>query len=277
VFDSLLSEYAILGFEFGYTVSDPLSIVIWEAQFGDFANGAQVVIDQFFAASEAKWQQPCDLVMLLPHGYEGQGPEHSSARLERYLQLCAEDNMQVCNVSTPAQYFHVLRRQMRDAQRRPLVLMTPKSLLRHPLVVSTPLEFTDDKFRLVIDDVQANVDKVERIVLCSGKVYYDALQMTREAKIENVAVVRLEQFYPYPQKELKGIFAKYKRAADVVWLQEEPKNMGAWNFLADRLREDILPFQKLRYSGRSASASTATGSLKRHQSEHEILLKEALA
>lgn len=276
VFDSLLSEFAILGFEFGYSVTDPLSIVIWEAQFGDFANGAQVIIDQFFSASEAKWQQPCDLVMLLPHGYEGQGPEHSSARLERYLQLCAEDNMQVCNVSTPAQYFHVLRRQMRDAQRRPLVLMTPKSLLRHPLVVSTPQEFTDDRFHLVIDDTRVRPEKVQRVVLCSGKVYYDALHMMHETKTEHIALVRLEQFYPYPKKELREIFEKYNKVSDIVWLQEEPKNMGAWSFLADRLREDMLSSQKLRYSGRNASASTATGSLKRHQTEQEILLKEAL-
>ncbi|MEW5797902.1 MAG: multifunctional oxoglutarate decarboxylase/oxoglutarate dehydrogenase thiamine pyrophosphate-binding subunit/dihydrolipoyllysine-residue succinyltransferase subunit [Bacteroidota bacterium] len=275
VFDSLLSEFAILGYEFGYSVSDPLSLVIWEAQFGDFANGAQVIIDQFLAASEAKWQQPCDLVLLLPHGYEGQGPEHSSARLERYLQLCAEDNMQVCNLSTPAQYFHVLRRQLRDAQRRPLVMMTPKSLLRHPLVLSTPAEFTDGKFQLVIDDAHAQAN-AKRVVLCSGKVYYDALQLMHDSKIGDVALVRLEQFYPYPQQELKTIFNKYSQAADVVWLQEEPKNMGAWNFLADRVREDILPSQRLRFSGRPASASTATGTLKRHQHEQEIILKEAL-
>ncbi|MFA5832373.1 MAG: multifunctional oxoglutarate decarboxylase/oxoglutarate dehydrogenase thiamine pyrophosphate-binding subunit/dihydrolipoyllysine-residue succinyltransferase subunit [Bacteroidota bacterium] len=276
VFDSLLSEYAILGFEFGYSVSDPLSLVIWEAQFGDFANGAQVIIDQFIAASEAKWQQPCDLVLLLPHGYEGQGPEHSSARLERYLQLCAEENMAVCNVSTPAQYFHVLRRQMRDAKRKPLIMMTPKSLLRHPLVISSPTEFSDGKFNLVIDDAQAFPEKVQRVVLCSAKVYYDALQMQRENKIDNVALVRVEQFYPYPQQELKGIFAKYKNANDIVWLQEESKNMGAWHFLADRLREDVLSLQKVRYAGRAGSGSTATGSFKRHQMEQEELLKDAL-
>ncbi|MEW6060867.1 MAG: multifunctional oxoglutarate decarboxylase/oxoglutarate dehydrogenase thiamine pyrophosphate-binding subunit/dihydrolipoyllysine-residue succinyltransferase subunit [Bacteroidota bacterium] len=275
VFDSLLSEFAILGFEFGYSVSDPLSLVIWEAQFGDFANGAQVIIDQFFAASEAKWQQPCDLVLLLPHGYEGQGPEHSSARLERYLQLCAEDNMQVCNVSTPAQYFHVLRRQLRDARRRPLVLMSPKSLLRHPLVISSPSEFTDGKFYFVIDDAHASSD-ARRVVLCSGKVYYDALHMMNEMKVKDIALVRLEQFYPYPQNELRTIFTKYSRATEVIWLQEEPKNMGAWNFLADRLREDVLPTQRVQYCGRPASASTATGSLKRHLHEQEILLREAL-
>ncbi|NUN70558.1 MAG: multifunctional oxoglutarate decarboxylase/oxoglutarate dehydrogenase thiamine pyrophosphate-binding subunit/dihydrolipoyllysine-residue succinyltransferase subunit [Bacteroidetes bacterium] len=276
VFDSLLSEFAILGYEFGYSVSDPLSLVLWEAQFGDFANGAQVIIDQFIAASEAKWQQPCDLVLLLPHGYEGQGPEHSSARLERYLQLCAEDNIQVCNLSTPAQYFHVLRRQMRDAKRKPLIMMTPKSLLRHPLVISDPVELTDGKFQLVIDDAQADPATVDRVVLCSAKVYYDALQMQKDNGRSNVALVRVEQFYPYPKQELTELFAKYRNAQDVVWLQEEPKNMGAWHFLSDRLREDVLPSQKVRFAGRPASASTATGSLKRHQMEQEILLKDAL-
>ncbi len=275
-FDSLLSEFAILGYEFGYSVSDPLSLVLWEAQFGDFANGAQVIIDQFIAASEAKWQQPCDLVLLLPHGYEGQGPEHSSARLERYLQLCAEDNMQVCNLSTPAQYFHVLRRQMRDAKRKPLIMMTPKSLLRHPLVISTPEDFTEGKFNLVIDDANAVPANINRVVLCSAKIYYDALQMQRDNSINNVALVRVEQFYPYPEQELRAIAEKYSGASDIVWLQEESKNMGAWHFLADRIRETILPTQKLRYAGRKESASTATGSLKRHQTEQEELLKDAL-
>ncbi len=276
VYDSLLSEFAILGFEFGYTVTDPLTLVLWEAQFGDFANGAQVIIDQFIAASEAKWQLPCDLVLLLPHGYEGQGPEHSSARLERFLQLCAEENLQVCNLSTPGQYFHALRRQMRDAKRIPLILMTPKSLLRHPLVISTPKEFTEGTFQLVIDDQRAEVETVERIVLCSAKVYYDALAMMEEQKIKRVALVRVEQFYPYPKEELKTIFKKYHRAQDVVWLQEEPKNMGAWYFLADRLREDVEASQSVRYAGRSASASTATGAMKRHQMEQEELLRDAL-
>ncbi len=276
VFDSLLSEFAILGYEFGYSVSDPLSLVLWEGQFGDFANGAQVIIDQFIAASEAKWQQPCDLVLLLPHGYEGQGPEHSSARLERYLQLCGEENMQVCNLSTPAQYFHALRRQMRDAKRKPLILMTPKSLLRHPLVMSGVSEFTDGKFHRVIDDAAADASLVNRVVLCSAKVYYDALQMLTESQQKNVALVRVEQFYPYPKEELTALFSKYSRATEIVWLQEEPKNMGAWMFLADRLREDAAPSQHVRYAGRPASASTATGSLKRHQMEQEELLKDAL-
>ena len=277
VFDSLLSEFAILGFEFGYTVSDPLSLVCWEAQFGDFVNGAQVIIDQFLAASEAKWQQPCDLVLLLPHGYEGQGPEHSSARLERYLQLCAEDNMQVCNVSTPAQYFHVLRRQMRDAKRRPLVLMSPKSLLRHPMVISLPDELTGGGFQEMVDDASApSPADVRRIVLCSGKVYYDALQMKQQSKLSGVALLRMEQFYPYPQEQMRSLLGKYANANDVVWLQEEPKNMGAWNFLAERLREDLLPSQQLRFAGRKSSASTATGSMKSHQAEQEQFLTDAL-
>ena len=184
--------------------------------------------------------------------------------------------MQVCNLSTPAQYFHVLRRQMRDAKRKPLIMMTPKSLLRHPLVISSPADFTEGKFQLVIDDAQAVPANTRRVVLCSAKVYYDALQMQKEQSANDVALVRVEQFYPYPQQELKAIFEKYRTASDIVWLQEEPKNMGAWNFLADRLRDDVLPTQKVRYAGRPASASTATGSLKRHQMEQEELLKDAL-
>lgn len=276
-FDSLLSEAAVLGFEFGYSVADPLTLVMWEAQFGDFANGAQVMIDQFIAGAEVKWQQPCDLVLLLPHGYEGQGPEHSSARLERFLQLCAEDNLQVCNVSTPAQYFHVLRRQMHDNKRKPLVLMTPKSLLRHPKAVSMAKEFSEGKFREVIDE-ETNLEKVQnldKVILCSGKVYYDAVQFREKKKISDVAIIRIEQFYPYPQSHLKEIFQKYSSVRDVVWLQEEPKNMGAWNFLEPRLREIIQPTQNLYYAGRPASASTATGSLKRHIEEQEKLLADA--
>ncbi len=280
-FDSLLSEAAVLGFEFGYSVADPLSLVMWEAQFGDFANGAQVMIDQFIAGAEAKWQQPCDLVLLLPHGYEGQGPEHSSARLERFLQLCAEDNLQVCNVSTPAQYFHVLRRQMHDSKRKPLVLMTPKSLLRHPMAVSLAKEFSEGKFREVIvgnpfgNEKETVNSSVEKIILCSGKVYYDAVQFLQTEKISDAVIVRLEQLYPYPQRQLEEIFQRYSSVRDVVWVQEESQNMGAWNYLEPRLRELILPSQMLRYAGRPASASTATGSLKRHNEEQEQLLTEA--
>ncbi|MDE3058137.1 MAG: multifunctional oxoglutarate decarboxylase/oxoglutarate dehydrogenase thiamine pyrophosphate-binding subunit/dihydrolipoyllysine-residue succinyltransferase subunit [Bacteroidota bacterium] len=274
-FDSLLSEAAVLGFEFGYSVADPLSLVMWEAQFGDFANGAQVMIDQFIAGAEAKWQQPCDLVLLLPHGYEGQGPEHSSARLERFLQLCAEDNLQVCNVSTPAQYFHVLRRQMHDNKRKPLVIMTPKSLLRHPLAVSMAKEFSGEKFREVIDDKESEFGKIKKLILCSGKIYYDAIQFRQTKYVNDAAIVRLEQFYPYPQLQLRDIFQKYSSVRDIVWVQEEPQNMGAWNFLEARLHENILPPQLLRYAGRPASAATATGSLKRHTEEQEKLLSEA--
>ncbi|MBM2840350.1 MAG: 2-oxoglutarate dehydrogenase, subunit, partial [Bacteroidetes bacterium] len=275
VYDSLLSEAAVLGFEFGYSVADPLALVMWEAQFGDFANGAQVIIDQFIASSEAKWQEPCDLVMLLPHGYEGQGPEHSSARLERFLQLCAEENIQVCNCSTPAQYFHILRRQMRDARRKPLVLMTPKSLLRHPKVVSTPDEFTSGEFREVIDD-PANPTSVRRLIFCSGKVYYDLLQEYSHRTTHDIAIVRVEQFHPYPKQQIASILTKYSATSDVVWVQEEPQNMGAWTFLQPRLTEQLRPNQRLSYVGRPASAATATGSLKVHNAEQEALVKETL-
>ncbi len=277
VFDSLLSEAAVLGFEFGYSVADPLALVIWEAQFGDFINGAQVIIDQFIAGSEAKWREPCDLVLLLPHGYEGQGPEHSSARLERFLQLCAEDNMQVCNCSTPAQYFHVLRRQMRDARRKPLVIMTPKSLLRHPKVISTPEEFTGGAFREVIDDPSdPTPSSVKRLLFCSGKVYYDLLQERSLKPTSDIAIVRVEQFYPYPEQQLAAILAKYSMTKDVACVQEEPRNMGAWTFLQPRLTEQLQPGQKLSYIGRLASASTATGSLKVHNAEQDAIVKKAL-
>jgi 2-oxoglutarate decarboxylase len=277
VYDSLLSEAAVLGFEFGYSAADPLALVIWEAQFGDFANGAQVIIDQFIAGSEAKWQEPCDLVMLLPHGYEGQGPEHSSARLERFLQLCAEDNLQVCNCTTPAQYFHVLRRQMRHSRRKPLVLMTPKSLLRHPRVLSTPADLTDGRFSEVLDDIrQPDTQEIRRVVLCSGKVYYDLLaQHERDPKVR-CAIIRLEQFYPFPADVLAGIFDRYSGASEVFWTQEEPANMGAWTFLQPRITALLHSGQKLSYIGRKASASTATGSLKIHSAEQEALVNAAL-
>jgi len=278
VYDSLLSEAAVLGFEFGYSVADPFALVLWEAQFGDFSNGAQVIIDQFIAGSEAKWQEPCDLVLLLPHGYEGQGPEHSSARLERFLQLCAEDNIQVCNCSTPAQYFHVLRRQMRDNRRKPLVIMTPKSLLRHPKAVSPPDDFTHGTFMEVIDPpLHANGSGVRKLVLCSGKVYYDLLAEATLHKNHDIAIARIEQFYPYPEAQVSSLLEKYKKTATVAWLQEEPKNMGAWTFLQSRLTDQLLPGQKLVYVGRKASASTATGSLKVHTAEQDEIVRTALA
>lgn len=276
--DSLLSEEAALGFEFGYTVADPLTLVIWEAQFGDFGNGAQVMIDNFIVSSEAKWDQPCDLVMLLPHGYEGQGPEHSSSRIERFLTLCAENNIRVCNCTTPAQYFHVLRRQMHDAVRKPLVVMTPKSLLRHPKVISHPNEFTSGGFRELLDD--PNVEdrsKVERLVICSGKVYYDLLEYQQENDIHKVAIVRVEQYYPYPKEQIAELLKAYSKAGDVVWVQEEPQNMGAWNYLRYRIQDDLRLNQSLRYVGRPESASTATGSLSVHKDEQRKLVEGAFA
>lgn len=278
VYDSLLSEAAVLGFEFGYSVADPLALVLWEAQFGDFANGAQVIIDQFIAGSESKWSERCGLVLLLPHGYEGQGPEHSSARLERFLQLCAEENIQVCNCSTPAQYFHVLRRQVREARRTPLVLMTPKSLLRHPKAVSSPKELTGGSFAEVIDDpARPDPSTVRRLVLCSGKVYYDLMQECSRTGTNDVAVVRVEQFHPYPEELLAAILAKYASTTDIAWVQEEPRNMGAWGYMQQRMSEQLGPGQRLSYIGRPASAATATGSLKVHNLEQEALVKTAFS
>ncbi len=278
VYDSLLSEAAVLGFEFGYSVADPLALVMWEAQFGDFANGAQVIIDQFLAGSEAKWQQPCDLVLLLPHGYEGQGPEHSSARLERFLQLCAEENLQVVNCTTPAQYFHVLRRQMRDARRKPLVVMTPKSLLRHPKVVSSQDDFVRGQFNEVLDDASVtDPSAIKRVVLCSGKVYYDLLAGRTMHPNSAAALVRLEQFYSFPSESVRAVLQKYAGAKEIVWCQEEPKNMGAWTFVQPYVMELMGEGQRLSYVGRPASAATATGSLRVHNAEQEALVKQALA
>jgi 2-oxoglutarate dehydrogenase E1 component len=282
VYNSLLSEVGVLGFEYGYTMSDPHTLVLWEAQFGDFANGAQVIIDQFLASGETKWLRMSGLTLLLPHGYEGQGPEHSSARLERYLQLCAERNMQVCNLTTPANYFHALRRQLKRNYRKPLVLMTPKSLLRHRLAVSTLDEMSgDSRFRPVIEEIDPIVpdDQVERVVVCSGKVYYDLLQARRDAGLDKVAIIRLEQIYPFPLKSLARLFARYTNAA-FVWCQEEPGNMGAWNFV-DRLLERALEAVGLEgvrftYSGRQHAASPATGLASTHASEQAALVASAL-
>jgi 2-oxoglutarate dehydrogenase E1 component len=277
VYDSLLSEMAVLGFEYGYSVADPSSLVMWEAQFGDFANGAQIIIDQFIAASEAKWQQPCDLVLLLPHGSEGQGPEHSNARPERFLQLCSEDNMRVCNCTTPAQYFHVLRRQMRDGLRKPLVLMTPKSLLRHPRVVSSIEEFTNGHFQEVIDD-NAIADRaaVQRVLLCSGKIYYDLLQAREEKHLTHLAIGRIEQLYPYPKSHVVELLNHYPNVREVIWVQEEPRNMGAWRYIRGHLLGSISSHQKLDYIGRPHAASPATGSLTRHHEEQAKVVEEAL-
>ena len=273
VYDSLLSEMAVLGFEFGYSVADPLSLVIWEAQFGDFANNAQVIIDQYISSSEQRWQQPCDIVLLLPHGYEGQGPEHSSARLERFLQLCADDNLTVCNVTTPAQYFHLLRRQKCGLKRRPLVLMTPKSLLRHPRAVSRPVDLTEGAFTEILDDAQgADPNAVRRLILCSGKIYYDVVEAREKSNAGDIALVRVEQFYPYPERLMGDIIGKYHAAREIVWLQEEPRNMGAWSFMQERLRQQLRDGQSLRYIGRGAAASPATGSMKLHQQNQRQIL-----
>jgi 2-oxoglutarate decarboxylase len=283
VFDSSLSEYAVLGFEFGYSVADPLTLVMWEAQFGDFMNGAQIMIDQFLVCAESKWGQPSGLTLLLPHGYEGQGPEHSSARIERFLTLCAENNMQVANCTTPAQYFHLLRRQMlggvdRRGVRKPLIVFTPKSLLRHPKATSTIHYLTSGGFQEVLDDSDdIDLQRVSRVVLCSGKIYYDLLAAREERKVEEIALVRIEQLYPFAESMVNDILQRYPLTAEVMWAQEEPRNMGPWRFL----REQIQPLldgsgRELRYVGRSESASPATGSFKRHQQEQAEILDEAL-
>jgi 2-oxoglutarate dehydrogenase E1 component len=278
VFDSSLSESGVLGFEYGYAVSNHRDeLVAWEAQFGDFANGAQVIIDQYIAASEDKWQERCRLVMLLPHGYEGQGPEHSSARLERFLQLCAENNLQVCYPTTPAQYFHLLRRQVKQEIVRPLIVMTPKSLLRLPAASSKMAELTTGGFQPAIDDTTiTDRATVKRIVLCSGKVFYDLDAGREDARDDRVAIIRLEQFYPFPASRLKEIFASYPNAKQVFWTQEEPQNMGGWTFVEQRLR-DILPENaSLRYVGRTASASPATGSYAIHELEQKQIVEQSL-
>jgi 2-oxoglutarate dehydrogenase E1 component len=275
-YDSLLSEAAVLAFEFGVSLDEPQMLVLWEAQFGDFANGAQVIIDQFIAAGESKWQRASGLVMLLPHGYEGQGPEHSSARLERFLQLCADDNMQVCNLTSPAQYFHVLRRQLKRSFRKPLIIMTPKSLLRHKDCVSPVEALVADRFHEVLDDPQPgiqNASEVRRVLLCSGKVYYDLVEK-RLAENHELAIVRLEQFFPFPEEQLRRVLSAYRRADEFVWVQEESQNMGGWSFIEPRLRQ--LLDRPIEYVGRDASASPATGSLRVHKREQEELVQAAL-
>jgi 2-oxoglutarate dehydrogenase E1 component len=273
-YDSLLSEAAVLGFEFGYALDAPQTLVLWEAQFGDFANGAQVIIDQFIASSESKWQRDSGVVMLLPHGHEGQGPEHSSARLERYLQLCAEDNMQVCHPSTPAQYFHLLRRQMKRNFRKPLIVMTPKSLLRLKAACSPLEELVTGRFREVLDEDSADASRVRRVILCSGKVYYDLLERRAEAKANDIALVRIEQFHPFPEELLKRTLARYRKAKEWVWAQEESQNQGGWSFMEPRLRG--LGYN-VEYVGRDASASPATGSLQVHRREQKELVEAAIA
>jgi len=273
-YDSSLSEAAVMGFEYGYSLDDPESLVMWEAQFGDFANGAQVVIDQFLASGESKWNRSSGLVLLLPHAYEGQGAEHSSARLERFLQMCAEDNIQVVYPTTPAQYFHLLRRQVKRNFRKPLVVMTPKSLLRLSAATSPLSEFTSGHFREVLDDSTVNSDIVTRVLLCSGKVYYDLAKKRDELKTQAVAIVRLEQLYPWPEAQLTAVLGRYRRAREWIWVQEESQNMGVWSFAEPRLRAMNFPFD---FVGRDASASPATGSHHVHEREQTLLVDGAFA
>jgi 2-oxoglutarate dehydrogenase E1 component len=275
--DSLLSEAAVLGFEYGYSTADPITLVVWEAQFGDFANAGQVIIDNFISSSYAKWGLPCNIVMMLPHGQEGQGPEHSSARLERFLTLCAEDNMIVCNPTTPAQLFHLLRRQSKQHKKRPLVIMTPKSLLRLPEAKSYKRDFIDQTFMEIIDDVSADKLKTERILLTSGKVYYDLSKYRDAKKISNTAIVRLEQYYPYNALDMRNVLQEYKNAKEVVWVQEEPANMGAWGFLSLRLKDSLRNGQRLYRLTKEESSSPAPGSLSVHIETQEALIADSFA
>jgi len=291
IIDSLLSEFAVLGFEFGYSISEPETLVLWEAQFGDFANGAQVIIDQFISSGESKWGRASGLVMLLPHGYEGQGPEHSSARLERFLQLCAGENLQVVNCTTPSNYFHVLRRQMRREFRKPLIIMTPKSLLRHKKCISNISEFSikstfhrvleDDSFVTVKNllELKKKDSKIKKVVMCSGKIYYDLIEARDKSKIDSVTFIRIEQLYPFPVKTLANILKRYQKA-NFIWCQEEPKNMGAWNTVRnyiDRTLDMInLGGISVKYVGRKASSSTATGNLNKHLAQQKEILEKIL-
>ncbi len=279
VIDSILSEEAVLGFEYGYAAAEPNTLTIWEAQFGDFVNGAQVVIDQFIASGEVKWGRANGLVMMLPHGYEGQGPEHSSARLERFMQLAADNNMQIVQPTTAAQIFHVLRRQMLRMFRKPLVIMTPKSLLRAKDATSPLTEFTKGEFKTVIGEIEAgvNADKVKRIIVCSGKVAYDLMKKREEKKASDVVVLRVEQLYPFPHKAFATELKKYPNATDIVWCQDEPQNQGAWFFVQHQIHENMLDGQRLGYAGRPASASPACGYAHLHQEQQKALLDQAFA
>ena len=277
VIDSVLSEEAVMGFEYGFSTTEPNALVIWEGQFGDFANGAQVIIDQFISSGEAKWGRMCGLTLFLPHGYEGQGPEHSSARLERFLQLCAESNMQVCVPSTPAQMFHVLRRQMLRHFRKPLILMTPKSLLRHELSVSPLQDFTRGGFCNVIGETEElAAESVRRVVFCAGKVYFDLLKARRKEGIREVALVRIEQLYPFPGDEYAAILGRYPNAREIVWCQEEPQNQGAWYQIRHRLQEFAGARREVLYAGRASAAAPATGLIKVHEAEQQGIVQAAL-
>jgi 2-oxoglutarate dehydrogenase E1 component len=277
VIDSVLSEEAVMGFEYGYSTTEPNCLVIWEGQYGDFANGAQVIIDQFISSGEAKWERFCGLVLFLPHGYEGAGPEHSSARLERFLQLCAEWNMQVCVPSTPSQMFHMLRRQMLQPFRKPLIVMTPKSLLRNDMSVSSLEDLTQGSFARVIDEVDDLApQQIRRLVFCSGRVYFDLLKARRKDGIRDVAVVRIEQLYPFPSEEYEAVLNRYPNAREIVWCQEEPQNQGAWYQIRHRLQELLGGRRHVLYAGRAPAAAPATGISKIHEAEQNALIDAAL-
>ncbi len=276
IIDSVLSEEAVMGFEYGYSTTEPNTLAIWEAQYGDFANGAQVIIDQFISSGEAKWERFCGLALMLPHGYEGAGPEHSSARLERFLQLCAENNMQVCVPSTPAQMFHLLRRQMRQAFRKPLVIMSPKSLLRMDLSVSALEDLTRGSYARIIGEVDPIApSQVRRVVFCSGKVYFDLLKARRKEQLRDAALVRIEQLYPFPVEEYQAVLGAYPEAREIVWCQEEPQNQGAWYQIRHRLQE-LAARRPVLYAGRAPAAAPATGLGKIHEQEQQLLVHAAL-
>lgn len=279
VIDSVLSEEAVMGFEYGYSTAEPNALVIWEAQFGDFANGAQVVIDQFISSGEVKWGRASGLTLMLPHGYEGQGPEHSSARLERYLQLCADHNMQVVQPTTPAQIFHLLRRQMIRLFRKPLIILTPKSLLRSKDAVSPLSDLAKGHFETVIGDTaeDLNAAKVKRVVACSGKVYYDLVNARKERGLTDTAIIRVEQLYPFPHKAFAAELKKYPNLTEVVWCQDEPQNQGAWFFVQHYIMENMTEGQKLGYAGRPASASPAVGYYAKHNEQQKALIDAAFA
>ncbi|MFM7274939.1 MAG: 2-oxoglutarate dehydrogenase E1 component, partial [Gammaproteobacteria bacterium] len=280
IYDSLLSELAVLGFEYGYATTKPNALIIWEAQFGDFANGAQIVIDQFLTSGEHKWQRLCGLVMLLPHGYEGQGPEHSSARLERFLQLCAEYNMQICVPTTPAQIYHLLRRQVVRPLRKPLVVFSPKSLLRHKDAVSSLEELASGAFQKAIGEIDPiEAERVTRLVFCSGKVFYELRDMRNDLGLAHVAIHRIEQLYPFPQQELQALIAPYRNLLEVVWCQEEPQNQGAWFSSQHHIRQVVRSHNRdlyLEYAGRDAAAAPAAGYSALHLAQLDKLLRDAL-
>jgi 2-oxoglutarate dehydrogenase E1 component len=276
IHDSLLSEYAAMGFEYGYSVESPEALVLWEAQFGDFVNGAQSIVDEFISSGEVKWGQQSSLVLLLPHGQEGQGPDHSSGRPERFLQMCAQDNMRVANITTPANYFHLLRRQALSPKKKPLIVFSPKSLLRHKLAVSPVADFTTGTFQPVLGDTgNLRAEDVKRVLLCTGKVYYDLFNARAERGITDTAIIRMEQIYPLPVEELKAVLGQYPNAEDFAWVQEEPANQGAWSFVALNLLEH-LEGVRLRRISRPAAAAPAVGSAKLHEAEQQALVEASL-